>query len=60
MDRKDERTKMPLGLAHDRIITLGMEYIQRGWLTDDEFKNLNLVFVVVKSVLFANKKNSVL
>ena len=41
MDRKDERTKMLLGLAHDRIITLGMEYVQRGWLTDDEFENLN-------------------
>ncbi len=41
MDRKDETKKMLLGLAHDRIITLGMYYIQRGWLTDDEFENLN-------------------
>lgn len=41
MDRKDEKTKMLLGLAHDRIISLGMEYIQRGWLTDDEFENIN-------------------
>ena len=41
MDKKDKIKKMLLGLAHDRIISLGMEYIQRGWLTDDEFENLN-------------------
>ena len=41
MDKRDKTKKMLLGLAHDRIITLGMEYVQRGWLTDDEFENLN-------------------
>ena len=38
--RANER-KLLLGLAHDRIMSLGMEYIKRGWLTKDEYENLN-------------------
>lgn len=30
------------GLAHDRIMYLGMQYIERGWCTDDEFENLEV------------------
>lgn len=33
--------KMLVGLAHDRIIHLGMTYIQRGEITQDEYENLN-------------------
>lgn len=33
--------KMILGLGHDIIITKGEEYIKRGWLTRDEYENLN-------------------
>lgn len=40
-DRHDSTTKLVMGLAHDRIITLGMEYIERGWITRDEFENLH-------------------
>ena len=36
---KDDKSKMLLGLAHDRLISLGMEYVNRGWLTDDEYEN---------------------
>lgn len=32
--------RMLVGLAHDRIITLGMEYINRGFITHDEYENL--------------------
>lgn len=28
-----------LGLAHDRIIFLGMGYIERGWITKDEYED---------------------
>ena len=28
------------GLAHDRIVSLGMVYIERGWITKDEYENL--------------------
>lgn len=33
-------TKMLIGLAHDRIICLGMVYIERGYITEDEYENL--------------------
>ena len=32
---------MLIGLAHDRIIYLGMSYIERGWITQDEYENLH-------------------
>lgn len=42
MDRKDVTREMLLGLAHDRIVCLGLSYIERGdWITQDEFENLN-------------------
>ena len=40
LDLKDVRTKLLIGIGHDRIITLGMMYIERGWITKDEFENL--------------------
>ena len=40
MDAKDARTQMLIGLGHERIIYLGMRYIERGWLTQDEYENL--------------------
>jgi hypothetical protein len=29
-----------IGLAHDRIVTLSLEYIYRGWITQEEHENL--------------------
>ena len=40
-DKNDVERKMRVGLAHDRIIHLGMTYIQRGEVTQDEYENLN-------------------
>lgn len=40
-DKKDAKTKMILGLGHDRIISLAMKYIERGWITQDEYEDLN-------------------
>lgn len=40
-ESKDMKTQMLLGLGHDRIMTLGMSYIKRGWITDDEYENIN-------------------
>ena len=31
---------MLIGLGHDRIIALGMHYIERGYITQDEYENL--------------------
>ena len=39
-EKKDVKTIMLIGLAHDRIIYLGMKYIERGWITKDEYENL--------------------
>lgn len=39
-ENKDNKSQMLLGLAHDRIICLGMQYIERGWITQDEYENL--------------------
>ena len=33
--------KLLVGLAHDRIIFLGTKYIERGYITMDEYENLN-------------------
>ena len=41
IEKKDNRTKMLIGLAHDRIIYLGMQYIKRGYVTQDEYENLH-------------------
>ncbi len=39
-EKKDLKTEMLIGLGHDRIIYLGMSYIDRGWITSDEYENL--------------------
>lgn len=39
-ENKDVRSQMLIGLAHDRIVFLGMQYIERGWITQDEYENL--------------------
>ena len=39
-ESKDVKTEMLIGLAHDRILYLGMQYIERGRITQDEYENL--------------------
>lgn len=39
-DRKSAKTQMLLGLGHDRIIYLSMKYIERGWISQDEYDDL--------------------
>lgn len=41
-DRRGLQTELLLGLAHDRIVRLGMYYVDRGWITQDEYENLNV------------------
>lgn len=40
MDKKDAKTQMLIGLGHDRIMSLGLMYIERGYITKDEYENL--------------------
>lgn len=39
-EQKDVKTEMLVGLAHDRIMYLGMSYIDMGYITQDEYENL--------------------
>lgn len=39
--RKNANTKLLVGIAHDRIVYLGMKYVERGSITRDEYENLN-------------------
>lgn len=34
----DAHTRLLMGLAYDKIITIGMAYIQRGWVSKDEYE----------------------
>ena len=40
-ERKDVKSTMLVGLAHDRIVYLGMAYVERGYILQEEFENLN-------------------
>lgn len=41
-DKKDGVKQMLIGLGHDRIIALGLSYLERGdWITQDEYENLH-------------------
>lgn len=39
-EKTDVKTQMLVGLAHDRIMSLGVSYIERGYITQDEYENL--------------------
>lgn len=40
-EKKDVRTKLLVGLGHDRIRSLGTFYLDRGWMTIDEYENFH-------------------
>ena len=40
MESRDIKTEMLIGLAHDRIMYLGMQYIEHGYITQDQYENL--------------------
>lgn len=40
IDKKSLNSKMLLGLAHDRIMWLGMKYVDKGEITQSEYENL--------------------
>ena len=41
MKGKDVKRKMLMGLAHDRLIYLSLQYIHRGHMSKEEFENLH-------------------
>lgn len=40
VNKKSAANNMLKGLGHDRIIELGRQYVNRGYITVDEFENL--------------------
>ncbi len=38
-DKKDLTKDLLMGLAHDRLMYLGMLYIDKGYVTEDEYEN---------------------
>lgn len=40
LDSRDVTREMLIGLGHDRIIYLGICYIEQGWISQDEYENL--------------------
>lgn len=40
IDKKSARSKMLLGLGHDRIMYLGSKYIEHNQITQSEYENL--------------------
>lgn len=40
VQRNSLQAELLIGLAHDRIIYLGLSYIKRGYITHDEHENL--------------------
>lgn len=40
-DKMDAKTELLMGIAHDRIISSGMAYVERGFITQDEYENLH-------------------
>lgn len=41
-EKRSANTQMILGLGHDRIIYLCEKYIERGWISTDEYENLRV------------------
>ena len=39
--KNDANTRLLVGMAHDRIVYLGMKYIERVYITWDYYENLN-------------------
>lgn len=45
-DKEDNATtKLLMGMARDRILSLGFMYLDRGWVTHDEYQNLKKYLV---------------
>lgn len=40
VDKSDSSEKLLLGMAHDRIMYLGKQYLEKGEITADEYENL--------------------
>lgn len=40
IDKRDAEREILLGICHIEIVFFGMQYIERGWITQDEYDTL--------------------
>lgn len=43
-DNRDATTRLLMGLAYDQLTTRGVAYIERGWITKDEYEEYRKYF----------------
>lgn len=51
---KDATAKLLMGLAYDKVTTIGLKYIERGWITRDEFEEYERYFFAPYQALGGN------
>ena len=39
-DKRDAEREIMIGIGHIEIVFFGMQYINRGWITEDEYQTL--------------------
>ena len=43
--KNDVKTKLLVGLAHDRLIYLPNKYLEEGWINSDDYENLTYMYI---------------
>lgn len=43
--KNSAESRLTMGIAYDKITTLGIDYIERGWITKDELEEFERYFV---------------
>ena len=49
-ERKSVKSQMLLALGHDKILELGLKYLDRGMITTEEYENLQLLYKPYKNL----------
>mgnify|MGYP006986365249 FL=1 len=44
-EKNDVKTKLLVGLAHDRLIYLTNKYLEEGWINSDDYENLTYMYI---------------
>ncbi len=43
-EKNDGKTKLLVGLAHDRLIYLTKKYLEEGWIDSEDYENLTYMY----------------
>lgn len=50
LDRRTAEREMLLGIGHIELVFFGMQYIERGWITKDEYETLQELYKPYKKL----------